>query len=178
MPIWTLVTRGDAPAAGPAIRPGADGPRAGAGAEAAPGGRRLSAAAQAGVAVGSVAGAALLVGLALLLRPIVTVSRGERGRLPACAPGERALQAERSGDSRPNAHAPTARRPLPPPTHPRVRAYRRPQERVLQRRNSRLTNALIGSDGACEITVLPPRSADNAFQLTDASKAKAKEGVV
>ncbi|KIY97250.1 hypothetical protein MNEG_10713, partial [Monoraphidium neglectum] len=55
-------------------------------------------------------------------------------------------------------------------------------DRVLRRRNARLTSALMpgGDATTCEIAVLPARSAENAFQLSDSVKGKAlgKEGVV
>jgi hypothetical protein len=89
VPLWTLMTKGDAPEAGPPRRPAAAPhglpsrdpavpgvPRAGAGAgEPRPAGGRsgLGAVAAAGIALASVAGVALIVTATLFLAPIVKV---------------------------------------------------------------------------------------------------------
>jgi hypothetical protein len=86
IPVWTLATVGDAPAAGPASHPtpyipptpGAPPPTRGRASN------NLSRAAQAGIALGSIGGVLLLVGLVAALRPVVVsrlVAARRQGRL-------------------------------------------------------------------------------------------------
>ena len=69
--------------------------------------------------------------------------------------------------------------PSSTPSHPHPHPHPHQQSRLVARRTTRLTNALVGADGACEITVVPSRNAESHFQLADIKgKALDKEGIV
>jgi len=76
VPVWTLASHGEAPAAGPDNHPTYIPPTPPPSASAQPHSSRhhLSAGAQAGVAIGSIGAVMLVIGFVAMLRPVVMVS--------------------------------------------------------------------------------------------------------